>query len=144
MPNGIPLVLVIALAAVGMNAATSDPNAQVIYAPRPEFPTESRLYHMSGNGVFVLRVQIRTGRVKDVEVERSTGWSILDSTAKRTLLQWRFRPGAENLPPIARVFPNSKDRFGNEDSLVKVPIHFLEFGGRTASFRFAHLHAGNT
>jgi TonB family protein len=116
-----------------VSAVPSSLAAQVIYAPRPEYPTQSRMYHMGGDGLFVLRVQIHTGLVKDVQVERSTGWSVLDATARRTLMQWRFKPGAQNLPPIATVFPDSKDRFAREDSLVKVPVRFLEFGGRTAS-----------
>jgi TonB family protein len=132
MRTVIPFIALMATAVLDSDGAPPGGTAQVIYAPKPEFPTEFRLYHMSNDAVFVVRVQISTGQVKDVQVERSTGWSALDFTAKRALLQWRFRPGAHNLPPIGDVFPGSNDPFANEDSLVKVPIHFLEFGGRTA------------
>lgn len=94
---------------------------------------------MSGDGLFVLRVQIRTGVVKDVQIN-SIGWSILDSTAKHKLAQWRFMPSAQNLPPIAAVFSNSKDRFAREDAFVEVPVDLLEFGGRTASAPAAHAY----
>jgi TonB family protein len=119
--------------ATNAHTAPTAQTAQTIYAPRPEYPTQAPLYHMNADDVFILRVQIRTGFVKDVQVEQSTGWSILDAAAKRTLLQWRFKPGASNLPPIKIELPQLKDSFATEDSFVRVPIHFLTFGGRNAS-----------
>src|SRR5215831_21119805 len=101
----IPMIMVFATLLISAGAGISGElptnlTAKAIYSPRPEYPTVARLYHMSGGGVFVLRVQIRTGLVKDVVIERSTGWTILDYTAKRALKQWRFTAGASNLPPI--------------------------------------------
>jgi TonB family protein len=133
----IPTIIVFAvlsiLAGVVISkAAPTRLTAEAIYTPRPEYPTQARIYHMSGDGLFVLRVQIRTGLVKDVRIERSTGWSILDSAAKRTLKQWRFKSGTSNLPPIKVELPHLKDRFATEDSFVKVLVHFVEFGGRNA------------
>ena len=138
----IPGIMVFATLLISAGAGISGElptnlTAKAIYSPRPEYPTVARLYHMSGGGVFVLRVQIRTGLVKDVVIERSTGWTILDYTAKRALKQWRFKPGASNLPPIKVELPQLKDPFATEDSFVRVPIHFVEFGGRTG-FRAQH------
>src|SRR5262249_54048144 len=138
----IPRMMVFATllmsAGAGISGAVpTNLTAKAIYSPRPEYPTVARLYHMSGGGVFILRVEIRTGLVKDVQIERSTGWTILDYTAKRALKQWRFEPGASNLPPIKVQLPQLKDPFTTEDSFVRVPIHFVEFGGRTG-FRSQH------
>jgi len=73
--------------------------AKAINSPRPEYPTVARLYHMSGGGVFVLRVQIRTGLVKDVVIERSTGWTNSGLHCKTrsqamALQTWRIKPAA--------------------------------------------------
>jgi TonB family protein len=126
-------VVLVSAAAANSHSAPRGLKAETVYAPRPEYPTQAPLYHISADGVFILRVQIRTGVVKDVQVQQSTGWSILDAAAKRTLMQWRFKPGASNLPPIKVESPQLKDRFATEDSFVRVPIHFLTFGGRNAS-----------
>jgi Gram-negative bacterial TonB protein C-terminal len=120
------------LTAVETHARSTGQLPAMIYAPTPEYPTQAAMYHTSAKGVFVLRVQIRTGAVKEVLVEQSTGWSILDGVAKRTLMQWRFKPGPSNLPPIKIESPHLKDRSATEDSFVRVPVHFLTFGGRNA------------
>ncbi|SRR6266700_4633041 len=96
-----------------------------IYTPQPEYPMRARAYRMAGNGLFIIRIHIRTGLVKDVRIERSTGWSTLDSAAKRALMQWRFKPGTANLSPIKVQLPNLKDAFVTEDSFVKLPVHFV-------------------
>jgi TonB family protein len=95
----------------------------VIYAPRPVYPESARLARTTGDGFFIMRIQIRTGRVKTVQVERSTGSQVLDSTIIDTLQRWRFKPDA--LPPIKRQLPHSKDAFATEDSLIRVPISFV-------------------
>ena len=79
---------------------------------------------MTGDGLFLMRVQIRTGLVKDVRIAHSTGWSILDAAAIRALKQWRFRPGPAGLKPIKEQLPKLKDPYAAEDSFVKLPVHF--------------------
>jgi TonB family protein len=93
-----------------------------MHSPAPKYPTDAQARHITGAGVFVLRVQIRTGRVKEVVVARSTGHSTLDDAASRALIQWRFKPGV--LPPIKEILPNLQDPFATEDSLIKIPVSF--------------------
>jgi len=92
-----------------------------IYKPQPEYPSLARAQHLTGDGFFILRVQIRTGLVKDIQVGRSTGSSILDAAATRGLKQWRFKPGA--LSPITVDLPEHSI-IPAEDYLVRVPVHF--------------------
>ena len=61
---------------------------------QPEYPTQARAQHLSGAGFFILLVTSQTGIVKDVQIEQSTGSTILDSAAISAFKQWRFKPGA--------------------------------------------------
>jgi TonB family protein len=92
-----------------------------IYKRQPEYPRLARAYRMTGNGLFQLHVQGQTGLVKDVQIERSTGWSILDSSAKRALKQWRFKPGG--LPSLKLGTPQRDNPSG--DFLIHMPIRFI-------------------
>lgn len=65
--------------------------ALTLYAPRPDYPRAARLGRVAGKGIFRLHTVIRTGLVKSVEVDRSTGSRILDGSAVKALKQWRFR-----------------------------------------------------
>jgi TonB family protein len=94
-----------------------------IYKPQPEYPLRARAQHLTGNGFFILHVEIRTGLVKDVQVERSTGSSILDAAAINGLKQWRFKPGALSPPRLAVDLPE-RSVIRPEDYLVRVPVHF--------------------
>jgi TonB family protein len=119
------VLLIPAVGVISIAAPTTLARPYAIYAPKPEYPLFARAHGMKGDGLFVLRVQIRTGLVKDVQVVHSTGWSILDSAAKRALMQWRFKPGTANLSPIKVQLPNLKDAFATEDSFVKLPVHLV-------------------
>ena len=117
-----------AVAAVGTSFAGSvsvppDVSKWALYAPQPHYPAVAVTRRASGAGIFVLRVRIKTGLVKAVEVARTTGDADLDAAAIKALGQWRFKPGA--LPPISVVHPHRKDQFANEDSLVKAPVNFI-------------------
>lgn len=92
------------------------------YAPKPQYPLQARRLRLTGSGLYRLRIQIRSGRVKEVTVSRSTGSAILDNAAINTLKEWRFKPGAP--PPIKIILPHRKDPFAAEDSLMNVPISF--------------------
>jgi TonB family protein len=94
-----------------------------IYTVQPEYPALARASHIKGDGVFIMRVKVRTGLVKDVQIAHSTGSSILDAAAIRALKQWRFKPGS--CPPIKVEQPKRKDPFAAEDSFVKLPVHFV-------------------
>ena len=93
-----------------------------IYKPQPEYPVQARRQRLTGDGLFILCIQIRTGLVKDVEVERSTGSSILDAAAISTLKQSRFKPGA--LSPKIEVDLPHPGVIPAEDYFVRAPVHF--------------------
>ncbi len=105
------------LAALGAETAKS-----LEYCPKPDYPAEARAKHISGAGVFIIRVHVKTGRVVEVRVSRSTGHAILDQSAVRAFSQWRFKPGA--LQPIGVIAPWRHDPFGKEDALLKIPVDF--------------------
>jgi TonB family protein len=94
-----------------------------VYTPMPVYPMAARISRIKGNGTFILRIRTRTGLVKDVRVEHSTGETLLDYAAIRALKKWRFKPGA--LPSIKMAYPQSKDAFATEDSLIRVPVYFV-------------------
>jgi len=73
----------------------ADPPTHAIayYAPKPEYPTLPDGSRPEGSGVFVLHIDLRTGRVKSVSVEKSTGFAILDKAAIDCYKQWRFNRG---------------------------------------------------
>ena len=105
-------------------AVTVPPDVKkwVIHRVLPRYPVTARARGATGTGIFVTRVQIKTGLVRSVEVARTTGDSDLDAAAVTALRQWRFKPMV--LPPIKHIFPHWKDPFENEDSLVKTPVTF--------------------
>jgi TonB family protein len=94
-----------------------------IYTPKPHYPLKALADQISGSGVFVIRVHVKTGRVVGGWVSRSTGSALLDSAAKHALSRWRFQPG--RLTPIGSIAPWRHDSFGKEDALLKVPITFV-------------------
>jgi TonB family protein len=59
---------------------------------RPAFPAEAQARRLEGAGVFVLRVNQASGRVRSVEVEKSTGHKILDDAAVAKFTDLRFKP----------------------------------------------------
>jgi protein TonB len=79
--------------------------------PKPPYPLVAR--RLGAQGVVVLRVQVREdGSVATVELARSSGFSLLDESASRTVRDsWRFLPARVDGAPVA--------------SWVEVPIRFV-------------------
>ena len=73
----------------------ADPPTRAIayYAPKPEYPTLSDGTRPEGSGVYVLHIDPKTGIVKSVSIEKSTGIRILDKAAIDSYKQWRFNRG---------------------------------------------------
>jgi TonB family protein len=94
-----------------------------IHSPAPAYPAAARARRAKGVGVYMMRVEIKTGRVKGVGVVRSTGHADLDAAAMRTLSYWRFKPRV-GLQPIKDLFPRAKDPLREEDALVQTPVTF--------------------
>jgi TonB family protein len=110
------------IAAAVLLYSTASAGPVAIYAPKPQYTQFAAVHHIEADGLFVMRVQIRSGLVKDVQVARSTGWAGLDAAAIRALKEWRSKPGS--CPPIKVEQPWRKDAFATEDSFVKLPVHF--------------------
>jgi TonB family protein len=101
---------------------TGKSKAQATFRPTPEYPFAARAAQITGSGVFVLRVHIKTGSVTQVILGLSTGSAFLDRAAAKALIQWRFKPGSApyvELHSIRVVPPQTK-----EETFVKVPVTF--------------------
>ena len=94
-----------------------------IYAPAPVYPAGAGARGARGVGVYVMRVEIKTGRVKGVGIVRSTGHKDLDAAAIQALTNWRFRPYGR-LRSIKQLFPGSNDPLAEKDALVQTPVTF--------------------
>jgi TonB family protein len=94
----------------------------VEYAPQPSYPSAALARHLTGAGLFVMRVDVKTGRVADVSVFKSTGHAILDQAALDAFTQWRFKPGT--LRPIDAIAPQLHMSHGKEHAIIKIPCDF--------------------
>jgi len=100
------------------------PNVQrlVVRAFAPDYPAQARRLGRGGTGIYLLRVQIKSGFVTQVLVGRSAGDSSLDRAAVKALLRWRFKSGAFPYRKITSV-PLSPPQTEKE-TLVKLPMTF--------------------
>ena len=104
------------------NVGIARGEALAISAPPPEYPLEARLRHATGSGILLLRVDIKTGRTKQVIIARTTGDKALDAAAVRAFVQWRFKPGVLPHPHVTSIHLNPPLTI--EECLIKVPISF--------------------
>jgi protein TonB len=124
------LTLIIASTAVSISLAAAGtvspppPNVTrlVVHAPSPEYPEGAVQRGTAGTGVYLLRVQIKSGAVTQVIVGQSAGHGPLDAAAIKALRTWRFKPGAVPYRKITSV-PLSPPQI-NQETLVKVPVAF--------------------
>jgi TonB family protein len=101
--------LLIAFAAIGgihaVMAAPSIPMDRIISAkPPPDYPEQERLAHHTGSGVFRAYLDSKSGTVKTIKVEKSTGYPALDAAVMKAIVQWRFKPGFADSGPIPIEF----------------------------------------
>ena len=61
---------------------------------RPAYPDEAKRHLWTGRGVFELKFNPTTGRVREVHVVKSTGHGILDASAIGALKRWTAKPGS--------------------------------------------------
>ncbi len=59
----------------------------------PDYPPALWRSGVTGKGVFLLKIDPRTGEVTDVKVLKSTGYRILNELAAKAFLQCKFKPG---------------------------------------------------
>jgi len=75
--------------------------AQPRYAenPKPLYPQEARKKGYEGE--VLLRVEVLSnGRVREIEVRRSSGYEVLDRSAITAVKQWRFVPAKKGETPV--------------------------------------------
>ena len=68
-----------------------------VYCPLPYYPSLPDGRKPEGSGWFVMRVDPKTGVVRSVSIQKSTGFAILDKAAIDALKKWRFLPGHEKV-----------------------------------------------
>jgi len=68
--------------------------ALMVSRGRIEYPIQARRAGIAGSGVFEMRINPKTGRVKGVRVVQSTGSQMLDWAAARGFNRFRFQSGA--------------------------------------------------
>ena len=66
-----------------------------------------RLYGWNGKGLFLLKVNPRTGNVDEVKVLKSTGHVMFNEFAAKAFFQWKFRPGTLKQLDVPVVFDRS-------------------------------------
>ena len=73
--------------------ASARPKADLLYAPKPEYPYSERALHNQGTAVVRMDIDLKTGNTAYVTLIRSSGFPKLDEVAIRTFAKWRFKPG---------------------------------------------------
>jgi len=81
------------------------PKAKVVFALRPMKSAEAIRLRLAGSGVFLLKVDIKTGKVTSIKVVKSTGHEVLDHSAIQALQKWRYAPGAVREVRVPIRFP---------------------------------------
>ena len=73
-------------------------------APRPHYPYEARVRHLTGSGIAIISVDPITGFATDVTMEQSIGNPILDNSTVSAFRRWRFKPGSPSRVQIPITF----------------------------------------
>ena len=77
--------------------------------PAPLYPPKAR--RRGWEGEVLLKVFVKAdGDPSNIEIEKSSGYKILDDMSTKTVYQWKFEP--------------ARDKFGNISSVIIVPIEF--------------------
>lgn len=73
---------------------------RIVDGGRPDYPENARA--KGWEGTVRLQILVNTdGRVEDVRIVASSGYTELDQTAQRAVRSWRFSPALKNGSPVA-------------------------------------------
>jgi TonB family protein len=89
--------------------AANPPKAKLLAAPRPVKTGEASSRHLAGAGMFVLLLDMASGRVKSIVIQKSTGQPLLDECAVKALRQWRAAPGTVRTITLPVIFTVNDD-----------------------------------
>jgi protein TonB len=64
----------------------------IVYSVSPRYPSDLQRRRIKGSGVFEMKYDYDTGRVREVLIVQSTGNDILDRNAVLALRRWRVKP----------------------------------------------------
>ena len=64
----------------------------LLFAVRPDYPYEARRRRLTGSGIFELKFDYESGRLREIHVVQSTGHQLLDGNAIATLKLWKAKP----------------------------------------------------
>ena len=79
--------------------------AQVLrYAVKPDYSYEARRTRTTGSGIFELRFDYETGRLKAIDIVQSTGSRLLDHDAINGLKEWKAKPHTVHVMRIPITF----------------------------------------
>jgi TonB family protein len=94
------IFLSMSAAAVLTDDCFASDKALLVYAPPPDLAKIRQHQGVKGAGVLILHVDSKSGAVKSVDVQKSTGAAFLDQIAIETLQKWPARPGTN---PTVRI-----------------------------------------
>jgi len=77
--------------------------------PKPEYPSLARRRNWQGTVILSVSVSAK-GEANSVTIETSSGYTLLDNSALKTVASWQFLPGTESGLPVAME--------------VFIPVHF--------------------
>lgn len=66
--------------------------SDIVRLVQPDYPQSLRARHPTCIGRFRLVLSLKTGRVRQVVVEKSSGYRAMDASIVAALQQWRLRP----------------------------------------------------
>jgi TonB family protein len=92
---GITSILLAALlpaGAVSIDVFVGHPPGLINYV-YPEYSPKLAVYGWSGKGLFLLKINPKTGVVDEVKVLKSTGHVLLNELSAKAFFQWRVQPG---------------------------------------------------
>ncbi len=83
------------------HAASSTILTRFVKKPTPQYPMQAR--QQGWEGTVTLRFEmLANGTIGAVEIAKSSGYPLLDTTAQNTLKQWTHRPAQENGRPVTQ------------------------------------------
>ena len=88
--HAILCVILVALLSV-TPVVKAEAKCLAVYASPPEYPLLPDGQRPEGKGLFICRIDRKTGHVTSVSIAKSTGFAILDKAAIDCFKRWRFR-----------------------------------------------------